>query len=42
VLVALGGVALIGAAAAMNLAIRRRRVLPARDGLGDGELGEDE
>jgi hypothetical protein len=42
VLVALGGVALLGAGVAMNQAIRRRRVLHGRDGLGDSELGEDE
>jgi hypothetical protein len=39
---ALGGVALVGAGVAMGQAIRRRRVLPARDGLGGGELGRDE
>ena len=41
VLVALGGVALIGAFVAMSQAIRRRRVLRTNDGLTDSELGED-
>ena len=42
VLVALGGLALVGAVVAMGLAIRRPRALPARDGLHGSELGEDE
>jgi len=42
VLVAFGGVALLGAGLAMNQAIRRRRLLHGRDGLSDSELGEDE
>jgi hypothetical protein len=42
VLVALAGLALVGAVAATGLAIGRRRVLPARDGLHGSELGEDE
>jgi Ice-binding-like len=42
VLAVLGGLALVGAVVAMGLAIRRRRLLPARDGLHGSELGEDE
>jgi hypothetical protein len=42
VLVALGGLALVGAGVATSQAIRRRRVLPARDGLGGGALDPDE
>lgn len=42
VLVALGGLALVGTGVAMSQAIRRRRVLPARDGLGGSERGGDE
>jgi hypothetical protein len=41
VLVALGGIALIGAGVAMGQAIRRRRLLHTTDGLGDSEPGED-
>jgi hypothetical protein len=39
---ALGGLALVGAGVATGQAIRRRRVLPALDGLGGSELDPDE